>query len=236
MIEKLSRSFSEVLKKVKEAFTPKKPTKATLIKLGCLVVALMLLFGIAVLSLSAAIRASQKGDIVDTEMLAAEDAKADCILVFGALVRADGTLSDMLRDRVITGVELYKTGYAKKILMSGDSEHSDYDEVGAMRDFAIEQGVPEEDIICDRYGLSTYDSVWRAKNVYGMKKILLVTQEYHLYRALYICEKLSVSAKGVGADLNTYGGQLLRDVREIAARAKDFFFVLTDAVPQYIGE
>ena len=236
MAGEFSKAFSEILKKAKEAFTPKKPTKATLIKLGCLVVALVLLFGIAVLSLSAAITVSHRGNIFDAEALAAGDENADCVLVFGARVHEDGRLSDMLRDRVITGVELYKKGYAKKILMSGDSEHGDYDEVGAMREFAIEQGVPGEDIICDPYGLSTYDSVWRAKNVYGMKDVLLVTQKYHLYRALYICEKLSVSAKGIGADLNTYGGQLLRDVREIAARAKDFFFVLGDAEPQYIGE
>ena len=179
--------------------------------------------------------AAQRDKIVSPEELS-EKIPADCVLVFGALVRADGTLSDMLADRVITGVELYKKGLAEKIIMSGDSENEDYDETGAMKRFAMELGVPEEDIICDRYGLSTYDSVWRAKNVYGMKTLLLVTQEYHLYRALYICEKLSVSAKGVGADLNTYGGQLGRDIREIAARAKDFFFVLTKAEPSYIGE
>ena len=235
MWKELLKAFFDFLKKAKEAFTPKKLTKAPLIKLGCLVVAIILLFGATVVSLSAAITASQKDDIVEIESLSAPDS-ADCILVFGALVRADGTLSDMLRDRVITGVELYKKGLSKKIIMSGDSEHSDYDETGAMKRFAIELGVPEGDIICDRYGLSTYDSVWRAKNVYGMKTMLIVTQEYHLYRALYICEKLSLSAKGVCADLNTYGGQLGRDIREIAARAKDFFFVLTKAKPLYIGE
>lgn len=235
MWKELSKAFCDFFKKAKEAFTPKKPTKATLIKLGCLVVVLVLLFGITLISLSASIVVSQKEKIVDAKALSNEKT-ADCILVFGALVRADGTLSDMLSDRVITGVELYKKGLAKKIIMSGDSEHEDYDETGAMKRFAMELGVPEEDIICDRYGLSTYDSVWRAKNVYGMKTILLVTQEYHLYRALYICEKLSLSAKGVCADLNTYGGQLGRDIREIAARAKDFFFVLTKAEPLYIGE
>jgi vancomycin permeability regulator SanA len=100
----------------------------------------------------------------------------------------------------------------------------------------MELGVPEEAIICDPYGLSTYESVWRSKNVYGVKSAVIVSQKYHLYRGLYICEKLGVEALGAPADLNTYGGQTLRDIREIAARFKDFFLVLLGGTPKYIGE
>ena len=168
----------------------------------------------------------------------AEDLKtdtADCILILGAGVR-NGKPTPMLRDRLLTGIELYEKGTAKKIIMSGDHGSSDYDEVNTMRLFAVERGVPEEDIFMDHAGFSTYDSVYRAKKVFEAKSIIIVSQKYHLYRALYISEKLGVKACGVSANLNKYGGQLKREIREILARDKDFFKCITKPEPAFLGD
>lgn len=171
-------------------------------------------------------------------ILKAEDLKtdnADCILILGAGVR-NGKPTPMLRDRLLTGIELYEKGAAKKIIMSGDHGSSDYDEVNTMRLFAVERGVPEEDIFMDHAGFSTYDSVYRAKKVFEANSIIIVSQKYHLYRALYVSEKLGVKACGVSANLNKYGGQLKREIREILARNKDFFKCIAKPEPTFLGD
>lgn len=171
-------------------------------------------------------------------ILKAEDLKtdnADCILILGAGVR-NGKPTPMLRDRLLTGIELYEKGAAKKIIMSGDHGSSDYDEVNTMRLFAAEKGVPEEDIFMDHAGFSTYDSVYRAKKVFEANNIIIVSQKYHLYRALYVSEKLGVKACGVSANLNKYGGQLKREIREILARDKDFFKCIAKPEPAFLGD
>lgn len=171
-------------------------------------------------------------------ILKAEDLKtdnADCILILGAGVR-NGKPTPMLRDRLLTGIELYEKGAAKKIIMSGDHGSSDYDEVNTMRLFAVERGVPEEDIFMDHAGFSTYDSVYRAKKVFEANSIIIVSQKYHLYRALYVSEKLGVKACGVSANLNKYGGQLKREIREILARDKDFFKCIAKPEPAFLGD
>lgn len=171
-------------------------------------------------------------------ILKAEDLKtdnADCILILGAGVR-NGKPTPMLRDRLLTGIELYEKGAAKKIIMSGDHGSSDYDEVNTMRLFAVERGVPEEDIFMDHAGFSTYDSVYRAKKVFEANNIIIVSQKYHLYRALYVSEKLGVKVCGVSANLNKYGGQLKREIREILARDKDFFKCIAKPEPAFLGD
>lgn len=160
----------------------------------------------------------------------------DCILVLGAGVRPDGSPSDMLYDRVRTGLDLYHGGAAPKLLMSGDHGRTEYDEVSCMLSLALEDGVPAEDVFLDHAGFSTYESLVRAKEVFGAERLVIVTQEYHLYRALYIAEKLGMEAVGVPADLRSYRGQLMRDVREAAARAKDVLAVWVGAEPAYLGE
>ena len=160
----------------------------------------------------------------------------DCIIVLGCLVRDDGTLSDMLRDRLIVGVKLYEAGASPKIIMSGDHGRVDYDEVNAMKQYAIDNGVPSSDVFMDHAGFSTYETIYRAKEVFGADKVLIVTQEYHLYRALYIAKQLGIEAYGVSADLNTYGGQTKRDVREILARCKDFAMCIIKPEPTYVGD
>ena len=178
---------------------------------------------------------SSAKDRIITADEASELQDTDCVLVLGAGVR-DGNPTPMLRDRLITGISLYKSGAAPKIIMSGDHGREDYDEVNVMKSYAVENGVPDSDVFMDHAGFSTYDSVYRAKAVFEADSIIIVTQKYHLYRALYIADKLGVNAVGVSADLDDYSGQLKRDLREIAARDKDFFSCLFKPEPKYLGE
>ena len=146
----------------------------------------------------------------------------DCILVLGAGLRDDGSLSNMLEDRVNTSVELYLRGVSERILMSGD--HSgDYNEVSAMKNAAIERGAKSSHIFLDHEGYSTYESLWRAKEIYGAERILIVSQEYHLSRALYIADQLGLEAYGVSADLRTYTKRIYRESRELIASFKDLY-------------
>ena len=161
---------------------------------------------------------------------------ADCILILGCGVREDDTPSLMLRDRLETGIALYEAGAAEKLLMSGDHGRKEYDEVNTMKDFAMERGIPSEDIFMDHAGFSTYDSMYRARDVFCAKKVIIVTQAYHLPRALYVAEKLGLEAYGVAAlDVN-YHGQMYRELREMLARAKDFCSAWLQPAPKYLGE
>ena len=160
----------------------------------------------------------------------------DCILVLGCGVRDDGSPSPMLKDRVLTAVELYKAEAAPKLLMSGDHGRDDYDEVNVMKQLAMEEGVPSEDIFMDHAGFSTYESMYRAAEIFEVKRTVVVTQKYHLYRALYDAEKLGISAYGCVADKRSYAGQSMRELREIAARDKDVLQSLLKPEPEYLGE
>ena len=176
---------------------------------------------------------------VSDMIISAEEASgygADCVIVLGCKVKENGVPSDMLRDRLTRGVELYRLGAAPKILMSGDHGREDYNEVGAMKSYAEEAGVPSEDVFMDHAGFSTYETMYRAKEVFKARRVVIVTQEYHLYRALYIAKKLGLEAVGVSSDLETYRGQLKRDVREVLARSKDFMTCIFTPKPKYLGE
>lgn len=159
----------------------------------------------------------------------------DCAVILGAGVR-DGKPTPMLRDRLLTGIELYKSGAAKKLIMSGDHGSDEYDEVNIMKSFAVERGVPDEDIFMDHAGFSTYETIYRTREIFEADNIIIVSQEYHLYRALYIADSLDVKAVGVSADLRTYKGQTKRDLREILARDKDFFKCFFKPEPTYLGD
>ncbi len=161
---------------------------------------------------------------------------ADCILVFGCGLKTDGTPSDMLKDRLITGIEAYKNGLADKIIMSGDHGKADYDEVNAMKSFAVDMGVPSEDVFMDHAGFSTYESLYRAKEIFEADKIICVTQKYHLYRALYIAKNLNIEAVGISADIRKYRGEYAREAREILARTKDFCASVFKPKPKFLGE
>ena len=183
-----------------------------------------ILAGVMLLSVSGAVRDKTEDRILSARELASMEGEFDCILVLGCRVYADGEPSSMLYDRIQIGVQLYKAGVGTRLLMSGDNQDVYYNEVAVMQREAEELGVPAEAILCDRYGLSTYDSVVRALQEYGCKRVVIVTQSYHLYRALYVAEKLGLEAYGASADLRPYYGQAKRDAREVLARCKDVVY------------
>ena len=160
----------------------------------------------------------------------------DCIVVLGCGVRPDGTPSAMLEDRLKQAIALYYAGAAPKLLMSGDHGQADYDEVNVMKQYALNAGIPSEDIFLDHAGFSTYESIYRTRDIFQAKKMIVVTQKYHLHRALHIAEALGLEAWGVSADLRSYGGQTFRDIREILARNKDFLTGIFKPKPTYLGE
>lgn len=189
----------------------------------------------AVLGINAYVKNKVSGRILSPEK-ATELQDTDCIMVLGCLVKNDGEPSHMLEDRLRRAVELYQSGVAPKLLMSGDHGRVEYNEVEAMKQYAIGQGIRSEDVFMDHAGFSTYDSCYRARDVFTAKKIIIVTQEYHLYRALYIAGELGLEAYGVSSDYRTYYNQKMRDAREVLARVKDFFYVMFRAEPVYLGE
>ena len=122
------------------------------------------------------------------------------------------------------------------LLMSGDHGRKEYDEVNAMKHYAIDNGVLSENIFMDHAFFSTYETVYRAKEIFEAEKVIIVTQEYHLYRALYIADQFGMDAYGVSADLNKYAGQSMRDFREVLARCKDFAMCIFKPEPTFLGE
>lgn len=178
---------------------------------------------------------STSGQILSPED-AAKLGNIDCILVLGCQVKSDGVPSHMLEDRLKRGVALYQGSTAPKLLMSGDHGRTGYNEVGAMKQFAIDAQVPSEDIFMDHAGFSTYESLYRAKHIFGVKRVLIVTQKYHLYRALHIANALGIEAWGVAADYRSYYGQFRRELREVLARVKDLGTGLFKPKPTYLGD
>ncbi|MEA4869343.1 MAG: ElyC/SanA/YdcF family protein [Christensenella sp.] len=161
--------------------------------------------------------------------------KADAILVLGARVWDSGKPSGILEDRIITGISAYEAGGSDRLLMSGDHGQNEYDEVNAMKTYAIEQGVPSQNIFMDHAGFSTYESLYRARDIFQVKTVIIVTQRYHLYRALYVAERMGLTAYGIPADRHTYSGMPYFEAREILARVKDFFYTLFMPLPTYLG-
>lgn len=158
---------------------------------------------------------------IKTKKEAMQIDQAECILVLGAGIWGDKP-SPMLEDRLLQAISLYENGVAPKIIMSGDHSKENYDEVNIMKQFAIDKGVPSEDIFMDHAGVSSYDSLYRAKEIFDVKNLVIVTQKYHLYRSLYIANQLDLQAYGISSNLREYPGQWYRELREILARDKDF--------------
>ena len=210
-------------------------TKKIIRSILCLCLGLILLGAAGVLGINAWVRGSVTDRILTAEEAALlED--VDCILVLGCAVKENGVPSAMLEDRLKRGVALYDLGATPKLLMSGDHGTENYDEVDAMKRYAVDAGVPSEDVFMDHAGFSTYESIFRAKEIFQAKRILIVTQEYHLYRALYIAEAFGLEAYGVASDYRSYSGQGVRDLREVLARVKDFGACIFKPEPTYLGE
>jgi len=142
-------------------------------------------------------------------------------IVFGAGLQRDGSPSPVLQDRVKSAVQLYEAGKVEKLLMSGDNRFVDYNEPGAMQSFAISLGVPQGDIVLDYAGRRTFDTCYRALHIFGVKEAILVTQRYHLPRALFTCNGIGLKATGLSADLQYYRkySRLVWNVRELPATA-----------------
>lgn len=204
--------------------------RKTFKKIVLILLCLALLVGVYALVVDLVIKNS-----FDDRVLSVEDAAKlndiDCIVVLGCKVRADGSPSDMLADRVSVGVDLFKNGVSDVLFMSGDHQNDNYNEVGTMSRLAKARGVPVANIEIDGMGLSTYESMWRLKKVYGYDRVVIVTQEFHLNRALYIADSFGIDAYGVTSDLHYYGNMFKNDIREIIARNKDFLYCIAKPLP-----
>ena len=163
-----------------------------------------------------------KDDFLSMEYHNMKEQDADCIMVLGAGITDSETPTPMLKDRLDTGILLYRNGVAPKILLTGDNGTVTHNEIHVMLNYVKKAGIPEKDIFCDHAGFSTYDSMYRAKSIFDVESIIVVTQTYHEYRALYIAEKLGLSAKGIASDQEKYAGQPVRELREVLARVKDW--------------
>ena len=203
-------------------------------KIIIIILSLILLSIVGILTVNFYVVLSTKSRIISIDE-AKELTDVDCILVLGAGVYGNKP-RPMSEDRILTGIELYNNGVAKKIIMSGDHGQEDYDEVNVMKSYAVDEGINSSDIFMDHAGFSTYDSIYRLKEIFEVDKVVIVTQEYHLYRALYIAKELEIEAYGVSANLRDYPGQFKREVREILARDKDLVKVIFKPSSTYVGE
>lgn len=164
------------------------------------------------------------------------DDPVDAVVVLGASVRPDGTPSDILADRLEVAVDLYKAGAARAIIVSGDNRTSHYNESDAMKTYCVSLGVPSDDVYVDHAGNTTYESMYRAQAVFGAKRIIVATQAYHLYRAMFIADCLGMDAWGVATDKGAYDNQTAYSIREILARTKDFYAALLHLPVETGGE
>lgn len=198
------------------------------------VVIVLIIMILIVLAINFYVKLSTKKQIIENNDYSnLED--IDCIIILGAGIWGDKP-SPMLEDRLLEGISLYENNVSTKIIMSGDHGREEYDEVNIMKKFAIEKGIPSENIFMDHAGFSSYESIYRAKEIFGANKIVIVTQKYHLYRALYIANQLGIEAYGVGADPRQYVGATYRELREILARNKDFVKCIFKPEPTYLGD
>lgn len=167
---------------------------------------------------------------------AAGEGKFQAVMVLGAKVRPDGSLSDMYKDRADTAVEVYGSGMAEKILVTGDHGRIEYDEVNAAKDYLLSRGVPAGDIFLDHAGFDTYDSLYRARDIFQVENLIISTQDFHLPRAVYIARKLGMEAWGISADKHVYGGKSYYEAREALSRVKAWLEIFFRSKPKFLGE
>lgn len=159
--------------------------------------------------------------------------KVDCIIVLGAQIYQNRTPSPMLQDRLDGAVRLFESGYSDRILVSGDHREDNYNEPRVMYRYLIDQGIPDEAIFMDHFGLDTYDTIYRAQHVFQVKTAIIATQRFHLERALFIADKIGIEAIGYATDPRIYASEVYMFVREMGARLKAVYETRTDAIPQY---
>lgn len=178
--------------------------------------------------------------VVNARVLAASepravDSVADCALVLGAGVGPDHTPSPVLHDRLETALSLYRAGRVRRVLVSGDHGRASYDETNTMRRWLEARGVPHRDVFMDHAGFDTYSSMWRAKNVFGVMKVIVVTQRFHLSRSVYLARAMGMEAEGAVADRRSYRGMVWLEMREVASRTKAALDVVTQRRPRHTG-
>ena len=162
----------------------------------------------------------------------------DVAMVLGAKVFPDGRLSDMMKDRADKALELYKAGLVKKILVSGDHGTDHYDETNTIRNYLLGKGIPREDVFMDHAGFTTFNSMYRARDVFKVKKMIVISQKFHLYRALYLADHLGLEVKGLEADQHNYNrwGLFELNVREVVACCKAVWQVdIANSKPRFLG-
>lgn len=213
----------------------KRKTKKPAILIALILIPFLLIGAInGAMILMTGSRIFQDGE--ETAQRAIQELNPQCILILGAGLKPDGTPNRMLADRLDQGIALYNKGMAPKILLSGDNGQERYDEVNAMKEYCMERGIPPEDIFMDHAGFSTYESIHRADSIFQVEAMIIVTQNYHLPRACYLAEKMGIRYVGMAARQIDYAGQQGRDLREIAARCKDFFTGILKPPPTYLGD
>ena len=180
-------------------------------------------------------KSSEKHIFNEQSINVLEDGNYDAILILGSGIR-NNYPTPILKERLDTGIYLYENDIAPKIIMSGDHGQEYYDEVNIMKEYAIEKGVPSEDIFMDHAGFSTYESMYRAQYIFGVQKLVVVSQKYHLYRAIYIGRNLGMDVVGANATKTIMGGHRARLTREVFAQGKDFFKVILRPEPTFLGE
>ncbi len=184
----------------------------------------------------AAVSDTTDSSVSSKELDELQSLEAEAILVLGAGLNGYGGPSPILQERLDLGIYLYKQGAGKKLLLSGDNGTVTYNEVIVMHNYVVDAGIPEEDIFVDHAGFSTYESVYRAKEVFQVERMIVVTQKYHMYRALYIADKLGVEALGACSNQQSTGNDVDAQLRESFARIKDFAYSLFKPEPTFLGD
>ena len=207
-------------------FSGRKVLITLMIDLGFLLV----VFALVALGLNAMVYLSGRALIATRQ----DVRPAEAALILGARVD-DMNVSAVLADRLDTAYDLYTDGKVSRLLVSGDHGTRDYDEVNAMRRYLLRKGVRGEDIFMDHAGFNTYNSMYRARHVFQVRRVIVVTQRFHLPRALWIAQRLGLEVLGVVADRRSYQGNCVNELREVAARVKAFFSVTFDAEPVFGG-
>ncbi|STA99378.1 SanA/YdcF family protein [Clostridium baratii] len=208
--------------------------KWTIRVLGLVIIFSIIICGSSIYSISV-INKKSMGKIVNDKNLPKD---ADAIIVLGAGVDDNGVASDILVDRLETALEVYKNSGSSKFLLSGDHGKIGYNEVGAMKDYIMDhENIKEENIFLDHAGFSTYETMYRAKEIFKVKKAIIVTNEYHLPRALYIADKMGIEAYGVNADKRNYIYIDNYKKRENLAKIKDFMYTnIIKPEPTFLGD
>ncbi|MBU3108708.1 SanA/YdcF family protein [Clostridium gasigenes] len=203
-----------------------------------MIISVVILIFISLVGAIAAIMIVQKNGQKNITTIESLNQNADAIIVLGAGVKDDGSPSDILEDRLKTAIEVYNSGVCSKFILSGDHGRESYNEVSVMKEYIINNcDVEEKNVFLDHAGFSTYDSIYRAKDIFEVENAIIITNEYHLPRALYLAKKMGINANGISSDIRNYLFIESYKSREKLAQLKDFVYInLLKPEPKFLGE